>query len=198
MASSLVKAGIAVAGVGSMGVGGLAISNYIKSMNNTVKSALLTQGYKLTSSLPTSEQNIAWAKVTNTYKLEKNQDLKIKEGEVTESDIRNWCKNHMEVQSNDSVLKKASKWCVVYYSFKDKLNEEKLAMETDEKALDGKYSSLGDLTEKVNAVTPVSGTGNENGRKLKKWCETMVYSSYKDNSEYQVFKGHCTKSAVQG
>ncbi|CBY92621.1 hypothetical protein HF1_06130 [Mycoplasma haemofelis str. Langford 1] len=197
MTSSLMKGGIAAAGAGGIGMGGWAISNYVKSTDNTVKAALISKGHKLTSSLPSSKQDASWAKVANTYKLEAKQELKIKEGEVTANDIRNWCEKHMEVQSSASILEKAAKWCVVYSSFKDKLDEEKLTLETDDGTLNTKYDSLGDLTSVVSAITPDAGTGNENGRKLKKWCETMIHSSYGDDSTYQTFKGHCTKAVAQ-
>ncbi|CBY92628.1 hypothetical protein HF1_06200 [Mycoplasma haemofelis str. Langford 1] len=192
MPSSLIKGGMAAAGVGGAGLGGWAISNHIKS-NNTVKAILVSKGHKLTSSLPTSEQGAAWEKALNTYKLEGIGDLQIQKGNVSATDIKNWCSENLGKQSNDSTLKKASRWCVLYSSFKDKLDEEGRVLETDLSSLQTKYNSLGSLTEEVKKVTPDSGSENENGRKLKKWCETMIHLSYRDDDAYQTFKGHCSK-----
>ncbi|CBY92558.1 hypothetical protein HF1_05500 [Mycoplasma haemofelis str. Langford 1] len=193
MSSALLKGGIASVGVGSAGLGGWAISSHL---NNTVASVLSSKGYKLTSSLKESEQDAAWKKVTRTYQLEVRGDLKIKEGVVTDVDLKNWCSQNMKVQSNDALLRKASKWCVIYSSFEDKLKEEGVELEADTNSLKNRYSDLRELTNEVSKITPDSGTGDENGRKLKKWCEKMVHLSYSDDSVYQTFKKHCVKATT--
>ncbi|AEW45290.1 hypothetical protein MHC_02120 [Mycoplasma haemocanis str. Illinois] len=198
MSSTLLKIGVVSVGVGSAGLGGLAISSHINSKKNTVKTALLSKKYKLTFSLESGEQEKAWEKVLKTYKLEAKEDLKIQEGQVTSYDvIKNWCSSNLESQYQESIFKKAKKWCVIYSTFEDKLKVDGVTLETEASTLQTKYSSLGDLKGEVDNITTSTSGGNSNGEKLKQWCKSKSDLSYSDDSNelYQKFKNHCTKEA---
>ncbi|CBY92554.1 hypothetical protein HF1_05460 [Mycoplasma haemofelis str. Langford 1] len=200
MASTLVKGGMAAAGVGSAGLGGWAVSSHINSKSDTVKTVLLSKKYQLTSSLESGEQEKAWQKVLKTYKLEAKGDLKIKEGDVsTYSEIKDWCFANLESPYKESIFKKAKKWCVVYSTFEDKLKVDGSTLETEASVLNGKYSSLGELKGEVDSISISTSGNNANGEKLKQWCTSKSDSSYSDDSNdlYQKFKTHCTKAAAQ-
>ncbi|AEW45328.1 hypothetical protein MHC_02310 [Mycoplasma haemocanis str. Illinois] len=195
MASFLAKGGIAFVGVGGIGLGGLAASSYSNPEKSSIKTLLKSKGYKLTSELPINEQTEAWKKVSKTYALEVNDNLRIKDGNLSEEDIKNWCIYTIEQQDKDFMLKKAEKWCTIYSTFEDKLKEEKLSMETDVNTFKTKYSSLGNLKAEVDKITAEnSGSGgDDNGQKLKKWCHSNAYLSREDRISYQDFKKHCKK-----
>ncbi|AEG72932.1 hypothetical protein MHF_0660 [Mycoplasma haemofelis Ohio2] len=129
--------------------------------------------------------------------MEVSEDLRIKTGNVSDTEIKDWCIKTIEQQDKDSLLKKAERWCIIYSTFEDKLKSEGLSIGTEINSFKTKYSSLGNLKEVVDKVTlesSESGSGDDaNGKKLQKWCGSNAYLSREDKVSYENFKNHCKK-----
>ncbi|AEG72930.1 hypothetical protein MHF_0658 [Mycoplasma haemofelis Ohio2] len=187
MSVSLTKVGLSLAGIGGAGIGGYAISSYASGDSKTIKEILIEEGH----SILTDKSD--WGTVAKTYFLEATPNLKISSETVDANVIKQWCEDKLKSKDRKSFLKKAQKWCVSYSTIKDQLSKDKVELETEENTLKGKYSGLSEtIKEEVNTFT-ADNEKDEEGSKLKKWCESRSYKTYTEGEFYNTFKDKCTK-----
>ncbi|OAL10038.1 hypothetical protein A6V39_03935 [Candidatus Mycoplasma haematobovis] len=166
-----VKSAIGIVTVGTLGGAGYGVYSY----NNTTDTV---RNYLKKNNLTVIEKTNStfWTKVLETYKLEKTQELSISvENNVTAENIRDWCDTNLKTNidsTDNSLFKKASRWCVDYQTIEEQLTSAKF--QTDTKELAKKYSSITDTTIKGQIDKSVISGGNNNseGDKIKRWCDS--------------------------
>ncbi|OAL10033.1 hypothetical protein A6V39_03910 [Candidatus Mycoplasma haematobovis] len=188
MAGITVKivAGTLTAGaIGGAGYGVHALTD----TTDTVKNYLEKSKFILTKENETD----LWTKAFGTYGLEK-AGFKIPKTISNGNDIRDWCKETLnkKIKSEEEAnYKIASKWCVHYTTISDKLKGKNLV--DDASKLNDKISSFSkDIQTEINN-TQVDASTNQNGEKVKKWCQENVKRTFTKESEnyFSNINSHC-------
>ncbi|OAL10035.1 hypothetical protein A6V39_03920 [Candidatus Mycoplasma haematobovis] len=183
---------ISVGVTGALGGAGYGIHALTSSPDTSDTSDTLSNFFKKDSTIKLVSQDdgseAAWTKAHDAYLLEKDEvGLSITDKTINNgTDIKDWCASALTKtirSTSDLLYRQAKKWCTEFKTISEQIGSTK-TREEDLATLDGKHGALDEkIKQALKQITDVSGN-NQNGAKLKKWCDNNLKRSYSDVQEY--------------